>query len=115
MQNAPRNIQQYLCGAASTYSFSFATYAPMISTKNAFHEQSSVDDITSACFEPTNQLIKCDLRHGKYMSCCLLYRGDVVPKGGNADLTPVMKPKPRRYNISFNYKCKTATAPLLEY
>ncbi|XP_034040651.1 tubulin alpha chain [Thalassophryne amazonica] len=25
-------------------------------------------------------MMKCDPRHGKYMACCLLYRGDVVPK-----------------------------------
>ncbi|KAL2548319.1 tubulin alpha-1 chain-like [Forsythia ovata] len=25
-------------------------------------------------------MAKCDPRHGKYMACCLMYRGDVVPK-----------------------------------
>merc|ERR1712037_345250 len=30
--------------------------------------------------EPADQMVKCDPRHGKYMACCLLYRGDVVPK-----------------------------------
>merc|ERR1719334_743154 len=25
-------------------------------------------------------MVKCDPRHGKYMACCMLYRGDVVPK-----------------------------------
>lgn len=25
-------------------------------------------------------MVKCDPRNGKYMACCLLYRGDVVPK-----------------------------------
>jgi tubulin alpha len=29
-------------------------------------------------------MAKCDPRHGKYMSCCLMYRGDVVPKDVNA-------------------------------
>ena len=23
---------------------------------------------------------ECDPRHGKYMACCLMYRGDVVPR-----------------------------------
>ena len=23
-------------------------------------------------------MTKCDPRHGKYMACCLMYRGDVV-------------------------------------
>jgi len=25
-------------------------------------------------------MVKCDPRHGKYMACCMLYRGDVLPK-----------------------------------
>ena len=29
-------------------------------------------------------MVKCDPRNGKYMACCLLYRGDVVPKDVNA-------------------------------
>jgi len=29
-------------------------------------------------------MVKCDPRDGKYMACCLLYRGDVVPKDVNA-------------------------------
>ena len=46
----------------------------------AFHETSSVDEITTSCFEPGNQMVKCDPRSGKYMAICLLYRGDVVPR-----------------------------------
>ena len=37
-------------------------------------------EITKACFEPSNQMVVCDPRSGKYMACCLLYRGDVVNK-----------------------------------
>merc|ERR1712203_524100 len=59
------------------------TYAPVISSDKAFHEQLTVGEITNACFEPANQMVKCDPRHGKYMACCLLYRGDVVPKDVN--------------------------------
>ena len=43
-----------------------------------------MSEIKIACVEPTNQMVKCDSRHGKYMSCCLLHRGDVVPKEINA-------------------------------
>ena len=46
-------------------------------------------DITTSCFDPANQMVKCDPRHGKYMACCLLYRGDVVPKDVNAAIAAI--------------------------
>uniref|UniRef100_A0AAZ3QWT1 Tubulin/FtsZ 2-layer sandwich domain-containing protein n=1 Tax=Oncorhynchus tshawytscha TaxID=74940 RepID=A0AAZ3QWT1_ONCTS len=63
--------------------FPRVTYAPIISAERAYHEQLLR---SNACFEPSNQMVKCDPRLGKYMACCLLYRGDVVPKDVNASI-----------------------------
>ncbi|TYH73812.1 hypothetical protein ES332_D05G354600v1 [Gossypium tomentosum] len=64
--------------------FMLSSYAPVISAEKAYHEQLSVAEIISSAFEPASMMAKCDPRHGKYMSCCLMHRGDVVPKDVNA-------------------------------
>nr|KJB58757.1 hypothetical protein B456_009G224800 [Gossypium raimondii] len=55
----------------------------------AYHEQLSVAEITNSAFEPSSMMAKCDPRHGKYMACCLMYRGDVVPKDVNAAVATI--------------------------
>lgn len=69
--------------------FPLVTYAPIISASKAYHEQLSVPEITYACFKPNNQMINCYPRNGKYMACCLLYRGDVLPKDTNAAIASI--------------------------
>ena len=42
--------------------FPLVTYAPVLSAEKATHEKVSIDEITTACFEPGNQMVKCDPR-----------------------------------------------------
>ncbi|KZT13022.1 alpha2 tubulin [Laetiporus sulphureus 93-53] len=84
--------------------FPVATYAPLISAEKAHHEQNSVAEMTFSCFEPGNQMVKCDPREGKYMACALLFRGDVVPKDVQVAVGTVKTKK----TIQFVDWCKTA-------
>ena len=57
-----------------------SSYAPVISAEKAYHEQLSVAEITNSVFEPASMMVKCDPRHGKYMACCMMYRGITLIK-----------------------------------
>jgi tubulin alpha len=93
----------------------------------------TVAEITNAVFEPANQMVKCDPRHGKlviglfvksfndmfflgkYMACCLLYRGDVVPKDVNAAIATIKTKRtiqfvdwcPTGFKVGINYQPPT--------
>ncbi|KAJ1893652.1 alpha-tubulin [Coemansia sp. IMI 209127] len=83
--------------------FPLVTYAPITSAVKAQHESMTVAEITNACFEPNNQMVKCDPRNGKYMACCLLYRGDVTPKEANNIISQLKT----RKTVSFVDWCPT--------
>lgn len=95
--------------------YPLTTYAPAISAEKAFHEKLSVSELTSACFEPVNQLVKCDPRQGKYMACCLLYRGDVVPNEIHASIGSLKSKRtiqfvdwcPTGFKVGINYQPPT--------
>jgi tubulin alpha len=95
--------------------FPLVNYAPIRSAEKAFHEQMTVQEISLACFEPNNQMVKCDPRRGKYMACCMLYRGDVVPKDVNAAIANIKTRRtiqfvdwcPTGFKVGINYQPPT--------
>merc|ERR1712194_126052 len=96
--------------------FMLTSYAPIISAEKAYHEQLSVAELTNSVFEPASMMVKCDPRHGKYMACCLMYRGDVVPKDANASVATIKTKRtiqfvdwsPTGFKCGINYQPPTA-------
>lgn len=92
--------------------YPLVTYSPLIPFRNANHEQLTTHQITYECFEPGNQLVKCDPRSGKYISCCMLYRGDVSPVDINRSIQEVKAKSsvnfvdwcPTGFKIGINYQ-----------
>jgi tubulin alpha len=96
--------------------FPLVNYSPIISAEKAYHEQMTVQEISLACFEPNNQMVKCDPRRGKYMACCMLYRGDVVPKDVSHAIANIKTRRtiqfvdwcPTGFKVGINYQPPTA-------
>jgi len=91
------------------------SYAPVLSIEKVHHEHYSVDDITNSVFETANMMTKCDPYKGKYMACCLMYRGDIVPSEVN-DAIACIKTKrtlqfvdwcPTGFKCGINYQMPT--------
>jgi len=99
--------------------FPLTTFSPITSAENASYEQNSVTNITFSCFEPGNQMVKCDPREGKHsqslvsrvqlciyleaVTCALLFRGDVTPQDVNAAVSTIKS----RQTIQFVDWCPT--------
>jgi tubulin alpha len=93
--------------------FVLSSYAPVVSTEKAYHEPLTVAELTNSVFEPQNMMAKCDPRSGKYMACCLMYRGDVVPKDVSAAVS-IMKTKRSVQFVDWSptgYKCGINSQP----
>lgn len=63
--------------------FPHVSYAPLYSVSESFHKQSTVSELTEESFYQCNQMIKCKMDVRNHLSCCLMYRGDVVAKDVN--------------------------------
>jgi tubulin alpha len=95
--------------------FMLTSYAPLVSAEKAYYEQLSVAEITNSAFEPVSMMAKCDPRYGKYMACCLMYQGDVVPKDVNAALATIKTKRtiqfvdwaPTGFKVGINYQPPT--------
>lgn len=100
--------------------FPLTAYSPIISAEKAAHEKLSVAELTAECFEASNQMVKCDPKHGKYMACCLLFRGDVVPKDVNAAIAQTKSKRtiqfvdwcPTGFKVGINYQPPTPNGDL---
>ena len=92
--------------------FPIISYAPFLSTERSGHKSYSVQELTNACFNGDNMMIKFEtdprnaLPHKfyekfkkqqtlaeKYISCCLLYRGDVAPTNVHSSIETIKQNK----------------------
>jgi tubulin alpha len=81
-----------------------SAYAPLMSRGKAFHETFSVSELTTSVMcEPNSLLTKCEPAEGKFMSCCLMYRGDVTP----SDVKTTMASIKNKRSVQFVDWCPT--------
>jgi tubulin alpha len=73
--------------------FLLCSYAPIIGAAKVDRERLSVAELTSAAFDPSSMMAKCDPRHGKYIAVCMMYRGDIVPKDVQASISKIKTSK----------------------
>ncbi|CAH0556724.1 unnamed protein product [Brassicogethes aeneus] len=91
--------------------FPLITYAPIVGGARAAHEQFTIGQLTNSCFEPANQMIKCDPRNGSYISTCFLYRGNVNPAEINSSINSIKSKRsikfvdwcPTGFKVGINY------------
>jgi tubulin alpha len=68
-------------------------------------------ELSNNVFEPSSMMVKCDPHHGKYMACCFMYCGDMVPKDVNASIRTI---KIKR-TIQFVERCPTGFKCGIDY
>lgn len=95
--------------------FMLSSYSPFIPIEKEYYTQLSVAEITNQAFEPGSLMVKCDPRYGKYLACCMMYRGDVVPKDVSIAINTLKSQKairfadwcPTSFKVDINYQSVT--------
>jgi len=101
--------------------FPLATIAPVTSADKAKSSILTVDEITKELFAKENRMVKMDDLYddrsdtGKYMACCLLYRGNVTPKDINSSIQGIKNSGkiqfvdwcPTGFKVGINYQPPT--------
>ena len=54
--------------------------APLIDINKAYCKQPDLEKITESALKSESSLSSCEISKGKYMTCSMMYRGDVTPK-----------------------------------
>jgi len=96
--------------------FPLISYSPLFVKEKMEHRMNSIEEITRECFSPYNYMVKCDPRRGKYMACCLLYRGAVKPAAISNIISQIKEHEtvkfvnwcPTGFKIGVNYKPPTS-------
>jgi len=63
-----------------------ASLSPLQTELSAQKDAYTVTDITLQAFDNENIMAACDINQGSFMACCLMYRGDVLPRNVNQAL-----------------------------
>ncbi|KAL7722849.1 Tubulin alpha chain [Entamoeba marina] len=94
--------------------FAMMSYAPVVTAEKAARQVLSVQELTTALFDPNSLMIQVDdLNKGKYMTCCMMYRGDVSSRDVNLSINNIR----RVNNIPFvdwcpcSFKCGINNQP----
>ncbi|CAD8212104.1 unnamed protein product [Paramecium octaurelia] len=94
--------------------FLVCSYAPITPHQKLDNVRLSTAEITKLAFEAENMMAKCDPRQGKFMSCSLLYRGDIIPKDICCSIAQIKTQKtikfvdwcPTGFKVGINYQAQ---------
>lgn len=69
--------------------FPLITYAPI--TNNANNISSACTELATMSFDRNYQMIKVDPKLGKYLSVCMMFRGDLLPTDINTAIAFIQR------------------------